>query len=70
MSCRYQFATPAAVRIAAAPSAVRKWRRWPRTLPRPSNDNPLPPGVAARLILVATIGMTVGTAATVVGWII
>lgn len=42
MSCRHQRDAPAPGSLAATPSACRKWRRFPRELPRPANNNNVP----------------------------
>ncbi|ACS43919.1 Hypothetical protein MexAM1_META2p1149 (plasmid) [Methylorubrum extorquens AM1] len=58
MSCRHQLDTPPECPPEGAPSGCRKWRRWPRELPRPANDNG---GGAITWVLLAAGGALVGT---------
>jgi len=39
MSCRRELGPNPEGSLPQAPSACRKWRRWPRELPGPANDN-------------------------------
>ncbi|QEE39167.1 hypothetical protein FV241_17265 [Methylobacterium sp. WL2] len=59
MTCRREPGPDTQVQWVQAPSACRKWRRWPSELPGPANDNAThaPPGAihAAGLAILGCI---------------
>ncbi|KMO42584.1 hypothetical protein VQ02_02620 [Methylobacterium variabile] len=58
MSCRHNAVAPLPHLIATAPSHLRKWRRFPRTLPQPANDNARPGSTAEVGLWAAALGAT------------
>ncbi len=58
MSCRHNAVAPLPHMIATAPSHLRKWRRYPRTLPPAANDNVRPGSVAEAGLWAAALGAT------------
>lgn len=57
MSCRHKLDAPSDGPFRQAPSACRKWRRWPSELPGPANDNG---GQAVAWALRAAGGASIG----------
>lgn len=58
MSCRHNAVAPLPHLIATAPSHLRKWRRFPSTLPQAANDNSRPGTPAEAGLWVAALGAT------------
>ena len=56
MSCRRQLEIPPPATVCEAPSSVRKWQRWPSSLPRACNDNPGGVANQVRTFLAAMFG--------------
>jgi hypothetical protein len=65
MSCRRQLDGQDLQAVVDAPSAERKWKRWPGRVPKPCNDNPFMPWARARTISAVAIGGLVALAAVV-----
>ncbi len=56
MSCRHNAVAPLPHLIATAPSHLRKWRRFPSTLPQAANDNARPGSTAEAGLWAAALG--------------
>ncbi|AWN49562.1 hypothetical protein DK419_27165 [Methylobacterium terrae] len=65
MSCRHNAVAPLPHLIATAPSHLRKWRRFPSTLPPAANDNARPGTTAEAGLWAAALGATATLVAVV-----